>query len=100
AQERDPRGGPLRQRRLRRQHAPDPRPEPVSVHAQGDERREAVMAKDAKEKEGGSTFVIALSALLALGAAGVVYYCYEESERAAEKLVRTKEEYKKMAQWK
>lgn len=58
------------------------------------------MAKDAKGTEGGSTIVIALSALLALGAAGGAYYCWDESERAAEKLVRAKDEYKKMAQWK
>jgi hypothetical protein len=58
------------------------------------------MAKDAKEKESGSTVVIALSALMALGAAGVVYYCCDEAGRAAEHLTRAKDEYKKMAQWK
>jgi hypothetical protein len=55
----------------------------------------------AKVKEsGGSTTVIALSALLALGAAGGVWYCYDEASRAEEKLARSKEEYKKMASWK
>lgn len=58
------------------------------------------MAKDAKEKDGGSTTVIALSALLALGAAGGVYYCYDEAVKAEAALERSKEDYRKMAGWK
>ena len=58
------------------------------------------MAKDAKEKDSGSTMVIALSALLALAAAGGVYYCYDESVKAESLLERSKEEYRKMAGWK
>ena len=58
------------------------------------------MAKEAKEKESGSTMVIVLSALLALGAAGGVYYCYGEAVKAETALERSKEEYRKMAGWK
>lgn len=58
------------------------------------------MARNSKEKEGGSTTVIALSALLALGAAGGVYYCYDEAAKSESLLQRSKEEYKKMAEWK
>jgi hypothetical protein len=58
------------------------------------------MAKEAKEKESNSTVVIALSALLALGAAGGVYYCYDEAGKAEAKLERSKDEYRKMAGWK
>lgn len=58
------------------------------------------MAANGKEKDGGSSVVIAISALLALGAAGLVYYCWDESTRAADRLARAKEEYKKMALWK
>jgi hypothetical protein len=57
------------------------------------------MAKDAKEKDGGSTTVIALSALLALAAAGGGYYCYDEAGKAESLLERSKEEYRKMAGW-
>src|SRR6185503_15670746 len=58
------------------------------------------MAKDAKEKDAGSTMVIVLSAVLALGAAGGVYYCYDEAVKAEAALERSKEEYRKMAGWK
>src|SRR5262245_57971667 len=58
------------------------------------------MAKEKKEKDGGSSMVVALSALLALGAAGGVYYCYGEAGKAEENLNRAKDEYKKMASWK
>jgi hypothetical protein len=58
------------------------------------------MAKEAKEKEGNSLVVIAISALLALGAAAGVYYCYDESVKAETTLERSKEEYKKMGAWK
>jgi hypothetical protein len=60
------------------------------------------MAKETKDKNGGggSMTVIALSALLALGAAGGVYYCYGEAEKAESDLNRAKGEYKKMAEWK
>lgn len=57
------------------------------------------MAKEAKEKDG-SMMVIALSAILALGAAYGVYYCYDESLKAEANLERSKEEYKKMGGWK
>jgi hypothetical protein len=56
------------------------------------------MADDAKRKEGSSTMVIALSALLALGAAGGVYYFYDEAEKSEKNLIRAKDEYKKMAE--
>jgi len=60
------------------------------------------MAKETKnkEKDGGSAMVIALSALLALGAAYGVYYCYDEAGKAEASLDRAKDEYKKMASWK
>jgi len=58
------------------------------------------MAKGAKEKDGGSTTVILLSVVLALGAAGGVYYCYDEAMKAEEKLGRAKTEYKRMAEQK
>jgi hypothetical protein len=58
------------------------------------------MAKEAKEKESSSTVVIALSALLALGAAGGVYYCYDEAAKAEAMLERSKDEYRKMGGWK
>jgi hypothetical protein len=51
-QERDPVGGPLRQRRLRGEHRRRRR-RPQAVHASSDERREAVMAKETKDKNGG-----------------------------------------------
>ncbi|MBI3855706.1 MAG: hypothetical protein HY293_08455 [Planctomycetes bacterium] len=54
----------------------------------------------AKEKSGGSPIVVVLSALLALGAAGGVYYCYDEAQKSEAMLLRTKDEYKKMAEWK
>jgi len=56
------------------------------------------MADDAKRKESSSTMVIALSALLALGAAGGVYYFYREAEKSEKNLIRAKDEYKKMAE--
>jgi hypothetical protein len=58
------------------------------------------MAKKAKEKDGSSTMVIAMSAILALGAAYGVYYCYDEALKAEATLERSKEEYKKMGGWK
>jgi len=60
------------------------------------------MAKETngKEKDGGSAMAILLSALLALGAAAGVYYCYEEAQTAEAALARSKDEYKKMAGWK
>jgi hypothetical protein len=57
------------------------------------------MAKEAKES-GGSMMVIALSALLALGAAGGVWYCYGETAKAEALLIRSKGEYKRMAEQK
>jgi len=56
------------------------------------------MAADAKEKPGSSSMVIILSALLALGAAGGVYYFYNEAGKAESNLNRAKDEYKKMAE--
>ena len=56
------------------------------------------MAKEAKDS--GSMMVIALSALLALGAAGGVWYCYGETAKAEALLVRSKGEYKRMAEQK
>jgi len=56
------------------------------------------MAAEAKEKQGGSSMVIALSALLALGVAGGVYYFYDEAGKAETNLNRAKDEYKKMAE--
>jgi hypothetical protein len=56
------------------------------------------VAKEAKES--GSMVVIALSALLALGAAGGVWYCYGETAKAEALLQRSKGEYKKMAEQK
>lgn len=56
------------------------------------------MAKEAKES--GSTMVIALSALLALGAAGGVTYCYDQTAKAEALLVLSKNNYKKMAEQK
>jgi hypothetical protein len=55
----------------------------------------------AKEREkGNSTMVIAISAFLALGAAGGVYYCYDEARKSEDLLTRSKDEYRKMAQYK
>jgi hypothetical protein len=56
------------------------------------------MAAEGKEKESSSSMVIALSALLALGAAGGVYYFYNEAAKAESMLNRAKDEYKKMAE--
>ena len=56
------------------------------------------MAAETKGKESSSTMVIALSALLALGAAGGVYYFYDEAQKSESRLNRSKEEYKKMAE--
>jgi hypothetical protein len=59
------------------------------------------MAKEAKDREkSGSMMAIALSALLALGAAGGVYYCYDAAQKSQDLLTRSKDEYKKMAQYK
>lgn len=58
------------------------------------------MAKEAKEKDAGSTMVAVLSALLALGAAYGVYFCYDEALKAESNLERAKEEYRKMGGWK
>lgn len=55
------------------------------------------MATEAKAKDSGSSAVILLSVVLALGAAGGVYYCYDEAAKAEELLGRAKGEYKKMA---
>src|SRR5688572_9590463 len=57
------------------------------------------MAKDAEKKDGGSSMVILLSALLALGAGAGVYYCYDEAGKVEAELVRAKDQYKKMAAW-
>ena len=56
------------------------------------------MAKEAKDSS--SMMVIALSAVLALGAAGGVWYCYGETAKAEALLLRSKAEYKKMAEQK
>ena len=53
-----------------------------------------------EKKESGSMMVIALSALLALGAAGGVWFCYGETEKAESMLLRSKGEYKRMAEQK
>jgi hypothetical protein len=53
-----------------------------------------------EKKDSGSTMVIALSALLALGAAGGVWYCYGETAKAESLLLRSKGEYKRMAEQK
>ena len=53
-----------------------------------------------EKKDSGSMMVIALSALLALGAAGGVWYCYGETAKAEALLVRSKGEYKRMAEQK
>src|SRR5262245_58794445 len=58
------------------------------------------MAKETKDKESGSMMVIAHSALLALGAAGGVWYCYGRTAKAEALLVRSKSEYKRMAEQK
>lgn len=55
------------------------------------------MAREAKEKDSSSSFVIVLSIVLALGAAGGVYYCYAEAAKAESMLGRAKDEYKRMA---
>jgi hypothetical protein len=55
----------------------------------------------AKERgQSNSTMVIAISALLALGAAGGVYFCYDEARKSEDLLTRSKDEYRKMAQYK
>jgi len=56
------------------------------------------MAAESKGKESGSTMVIALSVVLALGAAGGVYYFYDQAQKSEKLLTRAKEEYKKMAE--
>ena len=53
-----------------------------------------------EKKDSGSMMVIALSALLALGAAGGVWYCYGETAKAEALLQRSKGEYKRMAEQK
>ena len=58
------------------------------------------MAKDAEKKDGGSSMVILLSAVLALGAGAGVYYCYVEAGKAEAELTRAKNEYRQMAGWK
>ena len=54
------------------------------------------MAVEADTKSGGSTLVIAISALLALGAAGVVYYYHDAATKAEETLTTSKADYRKM----
>jgi len=55
------------------------------------------MAKEVEGNAGSSTVVIAISALLALGAAGVVYYFHDAAAKAEETLETAKGEYRKMA---
>ena len=55
------------------------------------------MAKEAEGNEGSSTLVIAISALLALGAASVVYYFHDAATKAEETLETAKTDYRKMA---
>jgi hypothetical protein len=55
------------------------------------------MAKDVEGNEKGSTFVIAISLLLALGAGGVVYYFHDAAAKAEETLDTAKTDYRKMA---
>ena len=54
------------------------------------------MAKEGKAKEGGSMTVIALAGLLGLAALGLVFYFRDQAGKAAELLVRSKDEYRQM----
>ena len=56
------------------------------------------MATEKKEGEGSSTAMVAVAALLALGAAGVVWYVHEQAGDAEARLLRTKDEYRKMVE--
>ncbi len=57
-------------------------------------------AKEEKDAKGGSTVLIAISALVALGAAYGVYYCYDQARKSEDLLIRSKSEYKKMGEMK
>lgn len=52
---------------------------------------------DPDRKEGSSTAVVVISILLALGAAGVVYYFQDASAKAEEALASAKDNYRRMA---
>jgi hypothetical protein len=55
------------------------------------------MAADGKSKEGSSTTVLAGAALLALAAAGAVWYYRDLSQKSEQHLAQTKDEYRQMA---
>jgi hypothetical protein len=57
-----------------------------------------MMADGAKSGGGSSTAVIAIAALLALGAAGAVYWFHDQAQKAEENLLRAKDEYRQMSQ--
>jgi hypothetical protein len=54
------------------------------------------MADETKPGSGSSTMVIAVAALLALGAAGAVYWCRDQALKAEQTLLRAKDDYKEM----
>ena len=56
------------------------------------------MAKDGKAKEGSSTTVIVIAALLGLGALGLVFYFQDQAAKAEKALLQAKDDYKEMLQ--
>jgi uncharacterized protein HemX len=56
------------------------------------------MAGDAKKAEGSSTGVIVLAVVLALGAAGAVWWFQRQAAASLELLRRSKDEYKQMSE--
>jgi len=56
------------------------------------------MADATQSGAGSSTTVIAIAALLAVGAAGGVYWFHDQAQKAEENLLRSKDEYRQMSQ--
>jgi len=56
------------------------------------------MADETKPDAGSSTTVIAAAALLALGAAGAVWWCTDQAQKAEAALIRAKGEYREMSE--
>ncbi len=54
------------------------------------------MADETKPGSGSSTMVIAVAGLLALGAAGGVYWFRDQAQKAEQNLLRAKDDYKEM----
>ena len=56
------------------------------------------MAKDGKDKEGGSGAVLMIAGLLGLGALGLVFYFRDQASRSEKSLNQAKDDYREMQQ--